>query len=511
MSKEDATHQPRAETITPLNVLLNNRVIESEKIQRRHRIGITLLICALVAVVAAGVWFLLYLSENPLRPQQVKDEPPAGQSESVSPAFAEPEAPSAPPVEPAQLARDKQTAEQSLAVFLELKNDLDGKGAAEWGGESYSEMVEISRQADALLIKEEYQPASANYTRATDLGRQLADRSDSALQQLLKEGHLALTDGKGAVAGSKFKVALMIDPANQPAQKGLKRSRTIETVHQLIETGKQLEADRALSGAHDNYQKALQVDPDSGEAEQALARVGNLIKEQQFSQLMSDGLTAFHANDFPLARSSLLKAKALKPDSREAADALLQVEEALRLARIDRLRDAAQQAEQAEDWQAALKSYQTVLEIDRNVQFAVRGKERAGQQIRIAKRLDYYITRPKVLESDQQLKNAELLINEARETEPRGRKLIGRINELERRVALAQTPVIITIESDNLTQIAVYRVGKLGRFSEYRLKVRPGTYTVVGSRDGYKDVRQRIVVKPGQQALRVTVICRVKI
>ena len=76
---------------------------------------------------------------------------------------------------------------------------------------------------------------------------------------------------------------------------------------------------------------------------------------------------------------------------------------------------------------------------------------------------------------------------------------------------IAQTPVIITIESDNLTQVAVYKVGKLGRFSQRELKLRPGTYTVVGARDGYQDVRQKIIVKAGRQPLRVTVKCRVKI
>ena len=87
--------------------------------------------------------------------------------------------------------------------------------------------------------------------------------------------------------------------------------------------------------------------------------------------------------------------------------------------------------------------------------------------------------------------------------QPQGQKLTRRITALERLVTLAQTPVIVTIESDNFTQIAVYKVGKLGRFSQHELKLRPGTYTVVGARDGYQDVRQKIVVKAGQQALRV--------
>jgi hypothetical protein len=78
-------------------------------------------------------------------------------------------------------------------------------------------------------------------------------------------------------------------------------------------------------------------------------------------------------------------------------------------------------------------------------------------------------------------------------------------------VAVYRMPVNVIIESDNLTQVAVYKVGKLGRFSQHELMLRPGTYTVVGARDGYKDVRQEIVVKPGQPSVRVAVKCRDKI
>ena len=89
--------------------------------------------------------------------------------------------------------------------------------------------------------------------------------------------------------------------------------------------------------------------------------------------------------------------------------------------------------------------------------------------------------------------------------------MTARIKKLEELVSIAQKPLKITIESDNLTDVAVYKVGKLGRFAVHELKLRPGTYTVVGTRDGYQDVRQKIVVKPGGQLLRVTVKCRVKI
>ena len=132
-----------------------------------------------------------------------------------------------------------------------------------------------------------------------------------------------------------------------------------------------------------------------------------------------------------------------------------QVDQAIRLSRIDRLRLAAQTAERSEDWRSALKSYLAVLDIDKNLQFAVRGKERAREQIYIAKRLDFFINKPQILESDSQLRNAVLLLTEAKTATPRGPILTAHIKKLEKLVELAQTPVKIAIESDNNTRVAV--------------------------------------------------------
>jgi hypothetical protein len=78
-------------------------------------------------------------------------------------------------------------------------------------------------------------------------------------------------------------------------------------------------------------------------------------------------------------------------------------------------------------------------------------------------------------------------------------------------VEAAQTPIKIIIESDAFTDVAVYKVGKLGRFESRELSLRPGTYTVVGTRDGYQDIRKKITVKAGQGLVRIRIKCEVKI
>ena len=72
---------------------------------------------------------------------------------------------------------------------------------------------------------------------------------------------------------------------------------------------------------------------------------------------------------------------------------------------------------------------------------------------------------------------------------------------------LASKPIAVRLESDQLTNVTLYRVGSLGAFAAKELELRPGTYTVIGSRDGYRDVRQTFTVRPGRDLPPISVVC----
>jgi hypothetical protein len=46
--------------------------------------------------------------------------------------------------------------------------------------------------------------------------------------------------------------------------------------------------------------------------------------------------------------------------------------------------------------------------------------------------------------------------------------------------------------------VAVIGVGTFGSFTRRDVELKPGRYTVIGSRDGYRDVRRDITVSPGE-------------
>jgi tetratricopeptide (TPR) repeat protein len=412
---------------------------------------------------------------------------------------------------PAKQALEKENAEKALEAFLKLKKVIQEKGVAEWGGKEYEEMTTFSREADERFMDQKFLAAAEKYAQAGSKAAGLAHTTQAVFQRLLEEGSKALEEGDSTIAKKKFRTALMIEPFSDPAQRNLERAEKLDAVNRLIESGKTHEKNDRFAFAHTDYREALKLDPESKEAQKALNRVKERIVGQQFQKLISDGLTAYHDGRYQSAKARLLKAKSFRPDSREVHNALLQVDEAIRLAEIEKLRHKALTAEQTEDWDKALGSYLAVLKIDPNISFALQGKERALEHIRIAKRIRFFLQKPDTMESNPQLQNAILAIEEAQSLQPMGPLLRQRLDELKTLVDAARTPVKVMIESDNLTEVAVYKVGKLGRFTTRELSLRPGSYTVVGSRDGYKDVRQKIIVKPRRKALRVRVICKNKV
>jgi hypothetical protein len=163
--------------------------------------------------------------------------------------------------------------------------------------------------------------------------------------------------------------------------------------------------------------------------------------------------------------------------------------------------------ESREDWRGALQQYAAALAIDPHVTFALEGRERALRRAALDDALDFHIRRPERLSTPAVGREAEALVERARAAEPAGPALQARIASLEAALVRARTPVAVVIESDGLTELTLSRVGRLGTLTRRSLELLPGSYTVTGSRRGYRDVRREFSVAPGAPGPVVSLRC----
>jgi hypothetical protein len=254
------------------------------------------------------------------------------------------------------------------------------------------------------------------------------------------------------------------------------------------------------------------VDPADKATKPEQARADGRLAEQQFDRLMTRGLGQLERSDWPGAEQSFSAALKLRPADRPAADGLARAKEGGQRDALVRLQREAQGFESEERWEEALAAYQRAAAIEPGVDFARQGAARAERMIRLHARLDGYLAKPERLYSPRVREEAQQFLAALdREEAAAGPRISQERQRLEAALKRATTKVTVRLASDNATEVTLQRVGPLGRFQDREVALTPGTYTLVGSRPGYKDVRVEVTVDPDAPAQRVFVACEERV
>jgi tetratricopeptide (TPR) repeat protein len=222
---------------------------------------------------------------------------------------------------------------------------------------------------------------------------------------------------------------------------------------------------------------------------------------------MNEALAALDVGRVTEAEAALEAASRLFPDDPAVHNARQRLSRSRQQARLLELRRSAQARVKAENWEAAAALYEKALAVEPGAAFAREGLAQARERGQLHAQLDHYLAEPARLYSAEPLANARQVLAAAGEAPAGESRLAQKIAALTRHVSQASAPIPITLRSDGETEVVIYRVGPLGRFQEQRMELKPGTYTVVGSRAGYRDVRQVFTLRPGMAPPALFIRC----
>ena len=460
-------------------------------------LGLLLLVALLVVFVLPVVvseYELPLERRAELAPQPVS--PAAGQApEELS------------PFEEAVLARERQRAQDVLALILDTQAELEPLRVEEWAGETYGAALEAARAGDEAYRNREFEQANASYQEAADTLNTLLESVPARLEQALAGGGQALLDGEPELAGESFGLALLLDAGNAAAQAGLERTANYETFAAALERAGELAQAGELRESLAAYREAAGLDATSQEAQAGVADITGRIRQTEFSALMSAGFALLEGGDPEAAIAEFERAASLGVNNEQAEAAIEQTRNQVASVEIERLRGQIENAEQAEQWQQALESYETVLGIDANVVFALDGRDYADRRALLDNLLAEAIANPHRFNEDGVYRQALDVYYTGRAIENPGPKLTGQLDELEILLADSQIPIEVRFASDNLTAVTILRVAELGIFEQTSLALKPGRYIALGRRVGYREVREEFTVGFGQTPARVLVQC----
>jgi tetratricopeptide (TPR) repeat protein len=407
--------------------------------------------------------------------------------------------------------QDRASTELVLGELLAKMETLEGRAVQRWGGLRYARGQAVYAEGDEAYLARDYATASEKYHEAIRIVEPMLDEVDAVFESTYAEARQALENADAIEAVRLFELAVAISPGHSGAQAGFERARNLDTVITLTDQGFAHEKELELEAARQSFAKAVELDPLWEPAQVGLERVLGTMNQMEFDLRMTEGLTALAEGDYLGARAAFRMSQQLKPGSREPADGLLQVEQGMRLDNIVSLENRAVSEEEGEQWAAASATYESILELDGNLAFAKEGLDRSRRMEALHSTLQKFIDDPDSLSRGSTMQSATKLLLDVTRMEDIGPRLADQRDELSRLLKRAATPLTVRLVSDGVTDVSIYKVGKLGSFDTHELSLRPGTYVAVGIRPGYRDVRQEFQVAPEIDMQPVVVRCEEQI
>ena len=378
----------------------------------------------------------------------------------------------------ARLQADRILLEQRLTA-------LDARGAGTWGGADFAAARAAAGEAAEAHDTASIASAEEHVLQAGQLLDHVEQAAPAALAAELAAGDRALADGQRGLALQAYELAARIAPKDERALTGQARAR-------------ELAEQPAAAPAHAAAAPATPAAVAAPASVTAPAAAPGAFGEDRYAKAAGEGFAALGAGRLEEARAAFERARALRPNGSEAVDGLKRVDAATRARGFGTQRTRAEDAEADERWDDALSAYSAILRADPSQEFAQQGRDRARSRLQLHDDLQALIDRPDLLAAPEARVQAATLLQNAQQINSPGPVLRLQMARLSALLPEFERPVRLTLVSDGLTQVSVSGVGAFGGFTHREVDLKPGRYTLVGTREGYRDVRRDVSVSPGQ-------------
>ncbi len=523
MNKQNQ-HSDDEQIIAPAQITLNVAPQNSASIQdqsafwRRHLFLIFSLFLAVTVLLAVVFILPKKISGNPgntqapLLANDASDGEGAASASPLTTSKASNSAPNESPWQDAQFAKERRETQDILAIMLDRQSRLEKIRVELWALEEYEAAQQLAVEADRQYSQQDFLKSSQLYKQSLDKLDALLEKSEAVYDLALFDGNEAILAGNQLTAEQNFKLASQIKPQSPEASKGLARTAVLEQVLDKINLGKAAERNKQLREAQEHYQQALALDTQSEIAQENLSRINQSIIDEDFRKAMSEGFAAIANGNNNSAISAFKKALSIKPNAIDASKALSQAQNQATEINIQTHIENAAKHEAKEEWELAVSEYKLAEKLDKNVVEAKVGLIRAQTFANFDNKMKAILANPERLTSAKVHNEYQQFLDDAKKIKNPGKRLQQQTQQLEVELRYALEPVSVAFVSDNETEVTLYQIGNLGKFEATELSLQPGTYTIVGSRNGYRDVRENFVVSAKKdQPTTVTIRCTEKI
>ncbi len=496
-----ASFTPQGETVTSTTV--------------QHRLPNRALISLAAGIIALGaVVFILpnWVDANKIAIDSAARNAAEGDNSSAPgsagiQSAAKENPPGRSPFAEAQENQARRQAQTALEQVLELQALLQDRAVIAWGAAEYQAALTIAELGDAAYRDRNFAVAITEYERAAAglaaLEESIPARIDATLTAVIAD----IEAGNNSDAHTNLDRLIQLAPAHPERSTLANRVAAIPAVSKSLSAAHEAAVANDFTSAVNATKTAVTADPAHIGARKVLGNYQRSATDARFRKAMSDGYIALDEAQFDAAEAAFKKALAVRPGAPEPSTALLELATARTASKLRALQRTGQVQEQGEQWQEALATYQQATELDANVVFAKQGITRSQPRAELASALKTIIAEQARLIDPRVIREADATLAAARQVEAPGPVLSEQITAVQATLDYAKTPVPVALSSDGITDVTLLRVKRLGVFETTSLTLRPGRYTAVGVRTGFRDVRIAFDVAPNSEVSPIYISC----
>jgi len=409
---------------------------------------------------------------------------------------------------PADTSKLREQFIQQLHLYEDdIAPALASANLKAWSADKELAIAALKDKASVSFATGDYPAALQELSDLESMARQLLAQREEMFSSALPMAKSALDADNPVEAKQQINKALLLKPDNPEA---IKLAQRIDALPKILALLKKAAVARTENNPEKEYTavtEALKLAPYRQALKQRKAALKEIIKESQFAPLIALGLDSVKDRKLRQARSSYNKAKQLYPGRSELRILNTAINKLASTLDLDSAKTRGKAAVARDQWDKAQSVYAAAAKRHPDDKTIRDGLQLSNKLVSLHRTLSDYLRQPERLAADNIAARARQALTQARVFAQNSQSLRRKAAELNTLLVQVNVKIPVTVTSDNQTFILVRGIGKVGITQQRTIRLKAGSYTFEGMREGYKSKLVEVRIPIGSRSFDVKVIC----
>ena len=389
----------------------------------------------------------------------------------------------------------------------ELKPRIDAANLKDWNQKALLELNEQEEHMMLYFSSGDYFNALDSIKSLTTKAIEIIDESDKIFRDNIEKATSFFSDDLYHEAKLYIEKALVVAPQSTKAQVLQQDIEKLQKILPFLNKANAARAENNLLNESNFLEQVLKINSKRPLETERLELIKNIIRNNNFDNHISLGFSKIENHETKEARYHYQRAEKIHPERLELKALLEQILVEERSYRTEQALKQAEQATREDNWVQAKAKFEKAKKNMPSNEEAIKGIKLVKEILRLQSALVQYEKSPYRLTDNGVLNEAKEILEQASHFSKQSSKLRKKIKQLSELISTFNQLISVMVTSDNMTDIQVRGIGKLGRILNKTIQLKPGYYTFEGTRNGFKSKLLQVLIPYNKNNYSVRIIC----